>query len=81
MNVTGSVIRTENVPARMMPALVITGPVAASARSMPSRVPWCARLLAHAAHQEDRVVDPERHQEDERVDRQRVVHARRRRST
>ncbi len=39
MNVTGSVISTENVPARMTPALVITGPVAASARSMPSRVP------------------------------------------
>ena len=42
VNVTGRVISTENVPARMTPALVITGPVAASARSMPSRVP-CAR--------------------------------------
>ena len=40
MKVTGSVISTENVPARMIPALVITGPVAASARSVPSRVPW-----------------------------------------
>ena len=40
VNVTGSVIRTEKVPARMIPALVITGPVAASARSIPSRVPW-----------------------------------------
>ena len=39
MNVTGSVISTEKVPARMIPALVITGPVAASARSIPSRVP------------------------------------------
>ena len=39
-NVTGSVISTEKVPARMIPALVITGPVAASARSIPSRVPW-----------------------------------------
>jgi hypothetical protein len=39
VKVTGSVISTENVPARMTPALVITGPVAASARSMPSRVP------------------------------------------
>ncbi len=42
MNQTGSVISTENVPARMIPALVITGPVAPSARSMPSRVP-CRR--------------------------------------
>ena len=41
-NVIGSVSSTENVPARMMPALVITGPVAASARSIPSRVP-CVR--------------------------------------
>ena len=40
VKVTGSVISTEKVPARMIPALVITGPVAASARSMPSRVPW-----------------------------------------
>ncbi len=40
MNQAGSVISTENVPARMMPALVITGPVAPSARSIPSRVPW-----------------------------------------
>ena len=42
VNVTGRVISTEKVPARMTPALVITGPVAAIARSMPSRVP-CAR--------------------------------------
>ena len=41
VKVTGRVISTEKVPARMIPALVITGPVAASARSMPSRVPWC----------------------------------------
>ena len=40
--VTGSVMSTENVPARMMPALVMTGPVADSARSTPSRVP-CVR--------------------------------------
>ena len=40
MNVTGSVMSTENVPARMMPALVMTGPVAANARRVPSRVPW-----------------------------------------
>ena len=40
VNVTGSVISTEKVPARMMPALVMTGPVAAIARSIPSRVPW-----------------------------------------
>ena len=39
-NVTGRVISTEKVPARMTPALVMTGPVAASARSMPSRVPY-----------------------------------------
>ena len=38
---------TENVPARIMPALVITGPVAASARSMPSRVP-CLRASSRA---------------------------------
>ena len=37
---TGSVISTEKVPARIIPALVITGPGGASARSMPSRVPW-----------------------------------------
>ena len=42
VNVTGSVISTEKVPARMTPALVITGPVAVSARNVPSRVP-CAR--------------------------------------
>jgi hypothetical protein len=42
VNVTGSDISTENVPARISPALVITGPVAARARSMPSRVP-CVR--------------------------------------
>ena len=42
VKLTGSVISTENVPARMIPALVITPPVAASARSMPSRVP-CVR--------------------------------------
>ena len=34
------------------------------------------RLLAHAAHQEDGVVDAERHQEDEREDGQRRVDAR-----
>ena len=39
VNVTGRVISTENVPARMIPALVITGPVAARARSIPSLVP------------------------------------------
>jgi len=38
-NVIGSVISTENVPARMIPALVMTGPVAASATSVPSRAP------------------------------------------
>ena len=40
VNVTGRVINTEKVPARITPALVITGPVAVSARSVPSRVPW-----------------------------------------
>ena len=39
VKVTGSVISTEKVPARITPALVITGPVAAIARSIPSRVP------------------------------------------
>ena len=42
VNVIGSVISTENVPARIRPALVITGPVAARARSTPSRVPCMA---------------------------------------
>jgi len=42
MNVAGSVIRIENVPARITPALVMTGPVAPSATSTPSRVP-CRR--------------------------------------
>ena len=37
---TGSVISTEKVPARITPAEVITGPVAERARSIPSRVPW-----------------------------------------
>ena len=41
-NVTGSVISTAKVPARITPALVMTGPVADSARSTPSRVP-CVR--------------------------------------
>ena len=40
VKVTGSVISTEKVPARITPAVVITGPVAEIARSMPSRVPW-----------------------------------------
>ena len=75
VKVTGRVISTEKVPARMIPALVITGPVAASARSMPSRVPCCARLLAHPRHQEDRVVDPQRDQEDEGEGRDRGVDA------
>ncbi len=37
---TGSVISTEKVPARITPADVITGPVALIARSIPSRVPY-----------------------------------------
>ena len=36
--VTGSEASTAKVPARMIPALVITGPVAASARTTASRV-------------------------------------------
>ncbi len=36
-----------------------------SARTTASRASAFARLLAHAAHQEDVVVDPERDQEDE----------------
>jgi hypothetical protein len=39
---TGSTASTQNVPARIKPALVITGPVAASARSIPSLVPCAA---------------------------------------
>ena len=38
----GSTASTQNVPARTRPALVITGPVATSARSIPSSVPCCS---------------------------------------
>ena len=60
----------------MMPALVITGPVATSARSAPRRVPILLRLLADAVHEEDVVVDPQRHEEDEGEDREARIEAR-----
>ena len=62
---SGSRVRVAKVPARISPAPVTTPPVATSARSVPSRVPWTRRLLAHPGHQEDVVVDAERDQEDE----------------
>ena len=42
-NTSGSRASTENVPARTMPADVITPPVTARPRSMPCRVP-CRRV-------------------------------------
>ncbi len=38
--ISGSTPSTENVPASTMPADVMTPPVTASPRIMPSRVPW-----------------------------------------
>ena len=73
---SGSTASAENVPASTMPADVITAPVTARPRSMPSRVPWRVRLLPHARHQEDVVVDAQRDEEDEREQRQRRVDAR-----
>lgn len=45
--ISGSTPRTANTAARTMPALVITPPVAATARTMPSRVP-CAWVSSRA---------------------------------
>ena len=39
-NTSGSTASTRKVPASTMPADVITPPVTASPRSMPSRAPW-----------------------------------------
>ena len=66
---SGSTPRTAKTAASRMPALVMTPPVAVSARSMPSRVPCSARLLAGPGDQEDVVVDAERDQEQERQQR------------
>ena len=66
---SGSTASTENVPARTTPAEVITPPVTARPRRIASRVGRSERLLAHACHQEDVVVDPERDEEDEREER------------
>ena len=66
---SGSTPRTAKTAASRMPALVMTPPVAVSARSMPSRVPCVARLLAGPGDQEDVVVDAERDQEEEREQR------------
>src|SRR5215212_7098990 len=46
-NTSGSTARTEKVPASTIPALVITPPVTASARSIPARVP-CVSVSSRA---------------------------------
>ena len=72
-SLTGCESRIRNVPARMMPALVSTPPVAASAFTVPSRSPWRMRLAADARGDEDVVVAAQRHQEDEHVQRDAVA--------
>ena len=68
-------MRAAKVPARMMPAEVMTVPVRAEAMVMPvAQVPRRA-LLAHAAHEEDVVVGPERHEQHEDDERHEVVQA------
>ena len=74
-NTSGSTPRTENVAASTTPAEVMTPPVTVSPRRMPRRVPLSQRLLAHAGHQEDVVVDAERDEEHEREQRERRVGA------
>ena len=69
-NTTGMVPSTRNVAASTRPALVITPPVEVSATSAPLRVPGVHRLLAHAGHQEDVVVDAQGHEEHEREQRE-----------
>jgi len=51
----------------MIPALVITGPVAPNARSIHLARAVMAGLFADPAHEEDRVVGPGRDQADERT--------------
>ena len=74
-NTSGSTPSTENVPASTIPADVITaaGHREAADHARPRAV--ALRLLAHARHQEDVVVDAQRDQEHERVQRQRRVRA------
>ena len=74
-NTIGSTPSTTKVAASTSPAEVITPPVTASPRRMPSRVPCCERLLPHPGHQEDVVVDAQRDQEHEREQRERRVGA------
>jgi hypothetical protein len=66
---------TQNTAARTTPALVMTAPVADTARTMPSRVPW-VRASSRARHQEDGVVDAECDQEQEREQWRAVVQRR-----
>ena len=71
----GMIVSTAKVPARIRPALVITGPVAATALTRAFARAVARRLLAHAAHQEDVVVRPESDEEDEDDQRHRRVEA------
>ena len=64
-----------NVPASTMPAEVITAAGHRQAAQHALARAVAQRLLAHARHQEDVVVDPQRHEEDEREQRQRRVDA------
>ena len=75
-NVTGSVISTENVPGQDDPRARDHGAGGRQRAQHALARAVLGRLLAHAAHQEDRVVDAERDQEDERERRQRRVDAR-----
>ncbi len=63
--VSGAVTIEPNVPARMMPAEVMTAPVCPDAIRTASRIGRVSCLLADAVHQEDVVVGPERHEQHE----------------
>ena len=58
-------VRTEKVPARMMPAEVITPPVRVIAYFVPSASPAPPRLFSNARHYVDVVVGAERNEENE----------------
>ena len=73
----GSTPSTAKTAASTMPALVMTPPVAASARTTASRVGWpSSDVLAGAGDEEDAVVDAERHEEQEAQQRHALVQRR-----
>ena len=70
---SGRTPSTQNTAASTMPALVMTAPVADTARTMPVSGAVLGCLFAGPGDQEDRVVDAERHEEQEREQRSCVV--------